>query len=60
MPSTAVRKPLLVGREGLEPSMSSGTGATIRCGTNYALPTHIKKIKVLPLSWFQYTTWYME
>lgn len=36
----------LVGREGLEPSMSSGTGATIRRGTNYALPTHIKKIKL--------------
>ena len=31
----------MVGRVGLEPTTSSGNGATIRCGTNYALPTHI-------------------
>ena len=31
----------VVGRGGLEPPLSRGTGFTARCGTNYALPTQI-------------------
>lgn len=31
----------MVGQDGLEPSVSRGAGFTVRCGTNYALLTHI-------------------
>ena len=31
----------MVGQVGLEPTMSSGNGFTVRGGTNYALLTHI-------------------
>ena len=36
----------VVGRGGLEPPMSSGTGFTVRCGTNYALPTQMSVLTI--------------
>lgn len=48
--TTELRSHILVGRAGLEPAMSIRAGFTVRCDTNYALPTHMVTVERVELS----------
>ena len=47
----------LVGRAGLEPAVSIRAGFTVRCDTNYALPTHMATLMGLEPTTSSVTGW---